>query len=140
MNMSEYFRYFFKNWKWKHYIHLILPFILPFFIGYPTPFFSWLNMIPTFFNDVNYFNGLIVSFVIMTIGLLVTWGDSGTTTENYTGKSFRSDKGEVFKEYETQYHSSTDDIWSWSQIHKIIFKTHFILLILCLIIKYFILN
>jgi hypothetical protein len=133
MNISEKFSRFFQNWNWKHYIHFIFPFFLPFVIGFPTPLITWIDLISTTFDKVNYLNGLIVSFFIMTIGLFFTWGTGGTTSKSYTGKSYQSDRGEVFREY---YSPSTNDVWTWSNIHKTIFKIHFILFVLSIIIKY----
>jgi hypothetical protein len=136
MNISEKFSGFFQNWNWKHYIHFLFPFFLPFIIGFPTPLISWIDLISTTFDKVNYLNGLIVSFFIMTIGLFFTWGTGGQTTKSYTGKSYESDRGEVFREYEEHYSPSTDDIWTWSKIHKTIFKFHFISLLITIVIKY----
>ena len=67
MNISEKFSGFFQNWNWKHYIHFIFPFFLPFVIGFPTPLIKWIDLISTTFDKVNYLNGLIVSFYILIL-------------------------------------------------------------------------
>ena len=135
MNMSEYFRYFFKNWNWIHSISFIIPFLLPFFFGFPKPLF-YIDLISIIFDKVNYLNGLIISFFLMFV--ISIYKFSGTTTESYTGKTFRSEKGEVFHEVETNYiPPSKENDWSYmTNIDKTIFKVHFILFVFFIVIKY----
>ena len=137
VNISEKIRGFLQNWNWKHYIHFIFPFFLPFVIGFPTPLISWFNCISIIFDEVNYLNGLIVSFFFMTIFLYFFSGTDSTISKRYTGKSYESDRGKVFHEYESHYSPSKDGVGSWSKIHKTIFKIHFILFVFTIIIKYF---
>jgi hypothetical protein len=85
-------------------------------------------------DNHSYFNGLLVSLGLISIGLVFTLGSS-RSYELPTGKKFRSKGGEVLTEWKTHTPEDTDSVFTWSKIHKTILKFHFYLFALLLVIK-----